>query len=110
MDKLMAAFQLFFQEHSRHWLERFQYKEAGPQLLLQAFLLRVDLPVLWPLKPAQDEKPDWTRWQGPVKKGKLQVSYLLAFLSSINYTIKDVRTQTNSYIPKMAEQVKRSPG
>jgi len=24
--------------------------------------------VLWPLEPAQDEKPDWTRWQGPVQK------------------------------------------
>ena len=24
-------------EHSEHWVERFQYKEAGPQLLLQAF-------------------------------------------------------------------------
>ncbi|MDE0039569.1 MAG: ATP-binding protein, partial [Gammaproteobacteria bacterium] len=24
-----------------HWIERFQYKEAGPQLLLQAFLQRI---------------------------------------------------------------------
>ncbi len=40
-DKLMRAFQEFFREHSQHWLERFQYKEAGPQLLLQAFLQRI---------------------------------------------------------------------
>ncbi len=39
--KLLAAFQEFFQEHSEHWLERFEYKEAGPQLLLQAFLQRI---------------------------------------------------------------------
>ena len=39
--KLMAAFQEFFREHSEHWVERFQYKEAGPQLLLQAFLQRI---------------------------------------------------------------------
>ncbi len=39
--KLLAAFQQFFREHSEHWLERFGYKEAGPQLLLQAFLQRV---------------------------------------------------------------------
>ena len=40
-DKLLAAFQTFFREHSEHWLERYQYKEAGPQLLLQAFLQRI---------------------------------------------------------------------
>ena len=39
--KLLAAFQQFFREHSEHWLERFGYKEAGSQLLLQAFLQRV---------------------------------------------------------------------
>ncbi len=39
--KLLAAFQQFFRKHSEHWLERFGYKEAGPQLLLQAFLQRV---------------------------------------------------------------------
>ncbi|MFP4348730.1 MAG: AAA family ATPase [Thermodesulfobacteriota bacterium] len=41
MEKLLAAFQEFFREHSEHWVERFDYKEAGPQLLLQAFLQRV---------------------------------------------------------------------
>ena len=39
--RLLAAFQEFFREHSEHWEERFQYKEAGPQLLLQAFLQRI---------------------------------------------------------------------
>ena len=38
---LLTAFQTFFREHSEHWVERFQYKEAGPQLLLQAFLQRI---------------------------------------------------------------------
>ena len=41
MDGLLAAFQRFFREHSEHWIERFQYREAGPQLLLQAFLQRI---------------------------------------------------------------------
>ncbi|MCY4213162.1 MAG: ATP-binding protein [Gammaproteobacteria bacterium] len=41
MGKLLEAFQAFFREHSEHWVERFQYKEAGPQLLLQAFLQRI---------------------------------------------------------------------
>jgi len=66
MTKLLAAFQDFFRQHSEHWIERFQYKEAGPQLLLQAFLqrivngggriereyglgrMRTDLLVIWP--------------------------------------------------------------
>ena len=39
--KLLAAFQEFFREHSEHWVARFDYQEAGPQLLLQAFLQRV---------------------------------------------------------------------
>ncbi len=41
IHKLLHAFQQFFREHSEHWVERFQYKEAGPQLLLQAFLQRI---------------------------------------------------------------------
>jgi hypothetical protein len=39
--KLLAAFQQFFREHSDHWIEGFNYKEAGPQLLIQAFLQRI---------------------------------------------------------------------
>ena len=39
--KLLTAFQMFFREHSEHWVKRFQYQEAGPQLLLQAFLQRI---------------------------------------------------------------------
>ena len=71
MNKLLAAFQQFFREHSEHWVERFQYQEAGPQLLLQAFLqriingggriereyglgrMRTDLLVLWPYPGGQ---------------------------------------------------------
>ena len=41
MDGLLKGFQGFFREHSEHWIERFEYKEAGPQLLLQAFLHRI---------------------------------------------------------------------
>ncbi len=73
MVKLLTAFQQFFREHSEHWLERFDYKEAGPQLLLQAFLQRIvngggrvereyglgrrrtDLLVIWPY-PGETQK------------------------------------------------------
>ncbi|MEM7494972.1 MAG: ATP-binding protein [Myxococcota bacterium] len=67
MRQLLSAFQRFFRQHSESWLDAFQYKEAGPQLLLQAFLQRTvnsrgsihreqavgsgrtDLIVTWPL-------------------------------------------------------------
>jgi hypothetical protein len=38
---LMRAFQQFFRENSESWSEQHDYKEAGPQLLLQAFLQRI---------------------------------------------------------------------
>ena len=41
MKMLISAFQEFFREHSQSWQERFQYREAGPQLLMQSFLQRI---------------------------------------------------------------------
>ena len=41
LGKLLGAFQQFFRENSEHWVQQFEYQEAGPQLLLQAFLQRV---------------------------------------------------------------------
>ncbi|KJJ85506.1 ATPase domain protein, prokaryote domain protein [Candidatus Omnitrophus magneticus] len=41
MDKLLKAFQEFYRENSEMWLEKFDYKEAGPHLLLKAYLQRV---------------------------------------------------------------------
>lgn len=73
MEKLLAAFQDFFRKHSEVWVEKFDYREAGPQLLLQAFLQRVlngggdirreyglgrmrtDLLVVWPYKDGVQE-------------------------------------------------------
>ena len=76
VDKLLATFQAFFREHSEHWLGRFDYAEAGPQLLLQAFLQRVangggriereyglgrgrtDLLLVWPRSDSSAESAD----------------------------------------------------
>jgi len=41
MKKLLLAFQQFFRTNADSWIEHFDYKEAGPQLLLQAFLQRL---------------------------------------------------------------------
>ena len=71
LPKLLTAFQQFFRENSQSWIERFDYKEAGPQLLMQAFLQRIingggrihreyglgrrrtDLLIEWPVNEAQ---------------------------------------------------------
>jgi hypothetical protein len=39
--KLLEAFTQFYRENSEIWLEKFAYKEAGPHLLLMAFLQRI---------------------------------------------------------------------
>ena len=41
MGKLLLDFQQFFGQNADSWIERFDYAEAGPQLLLQAFLQRI---------------------------------------------------------------------
>ena len=73
LSKLLERFQQFYQQHSEHWIERYQYKEAGPRLLLQGFLQRVvsgggriereyglgrmrtDLLVRWPVGGAEQQ-------------------------------------------------------
>jgi hypothetical protein len=41
VEALLQAFIDFYRENSAIWLEKFDYKEAGPHLLLMAFLQRV---------------------------------------------------------------------
>lgn len=41
VEKLLLDFQQLFRQNADSWIERFDYKESGPQLLLQAFLQRV---------------------------------------------------------------------
>ena len=72
MAKLLTAFATFYGEHAEHWLGRFEdYREAAPQLILQAYLQRIvngggriereyglgrgrtDILVLWPREPGQ---------------------------------------------------------
>ncbi len=41
MRRLLGDFQQFWRENSEIWQERYQYKEAAPHLVMQAFLQRV---------------------------------------------------------------------
>lgn len=41
LPALLRAFQEFYREHSEAWLARFDFQEAGPHLMLMAFLQRI---------------------------------------------------------------------
>lgn len=84
---LLESFQRFFREHSEAWLDGFEYKEAGPHLLLQAFLQRVvngggrinreyalgsrrtDLFLEWPMDEAKG-------FMGPVQRVVIELKLL----------------------------------
>ncbi|MBC8264158.1 MAG: ATP-binding protein [Anaerolineales bacterium] len=110
VDKLLSAFQEFFREHSERWVERFDYKEAGPQLLLQAFLQRIvnrggrvereyglgrrrtDLLVIWPYPSASSGQAP-----GGVQKSVLELKVLYR---SLEATIEEGLEQTWAYMDR----------
>ena len=105
LTKLLSAFQAYFREHSEHWVERFRYREAGPQLLLQAFLqrivnsggrvereyglgrMRTDLLVVWPT----GAPPDQTR--------RMVIECKLLH-GSLERTIREGLEQTRAYMDR----------
>ena len=110
MDHLMKGFQGFFREHSEHWIERFQYKEAGPQLLLQAFLHRIinaggriereyalgrrrtDLLIVWPPRPGGAAEPGMLAHRHVVECKILR--------GSLGATIREGVAQTLDYVDR----------
>ena len=114
---LLASFQAFFREHSEHWVERFQYKEAGPQLLLQAFLqrivngggriereyglgrMRTDLLLLWPLRGthAQASAP------APAGEGRVTQKVVIeckVLHRGLDRTLREGLAQTRAYMDR----------
>ena len=103
---LLAAFRDFFREHSEHWIERFQYREAGPQLLLQAFLqrivnsggriereyglgmMRTDLLIVWPATAP------------PGGRQRKMVIECKVLHRSLERTISDGLSQTRAYLDR----------
>ena len=105
--KLLEAFQQFFRENSESWLERFDYKEAGPQLLMQAFLQRIingggrisreyglgrrrtDLAIEWPLQRLPSSSEGGTEgegesdWHGPIQRIVIRLKLLRGSLDSV---------------------------
>jgi len=109
LPKLLDAFQQFFRENGESWANRFDYKEAGPQLLMQAFLQRIvnsggridreyglgrrrtDLLVQWPLDAAQG-------FHGPVQRAVIEMKILY---KSLEATIKEGLAQTADYMDRV---------
>ena len=112
---LLAAFQAFFREHSEHWVERFQYKEAGPQLLLQAFLqrivngggriereyglgrMRTDLLLLWPVRGAYARAP------APAGEGRATQKVVIeckVLHRGLDRTLREGLAQTRAYMDR----------
>jgi len=107
--KLLDAFQQFFRENGEIWIERFDYKEAGSQLLMQAFLQRIvnsggridreyglgrrrtDLLVQWPL----DEDRSF---HGPVQRVVIELKILH---KSLETTIAEGLAQTADYMDRV---------
>ena len=111
MDGLLKGFQGFFREHSEHWMERFQYKEAGPQLLLQAFLQRIvngggriereyalgrrrtDLLIVWsPVRPGDAADPGT-----PARRHVVECKVLRG---SLEATVREGVAQTLDYMDR----------
>ena len=113
VDDLLGAFQEFFREHSEHWVERFQYKEAGPQLLLQAFLqrivngggriereyglgrMRTDLLLLWPI-----HEEDAKAGAHPPSQHQKVVIECKVLHRGLDRTVRDGLEQTSTYMDR----------
>ena len=94
MAKLLGAFQQFFREHADAWVEGFDYREAGQQLLLQAFLQRIvnggghinreyglgrkrtDLLIEWPMDGEQG-------MHGPLQRVVIELKLLRGALDTV---------------------------
>ena len=105
LTRLLTAFQEFFREHAEHWIERFQYREAGPQLLLQAFLqrivnsggrvereyglgrMRTDLLIVWPAG-------------APPERTRRMVIECKLLRGSLEETIRTGLEQTRAYLDR----------
>lgn len=106
MEKLLLDFQQFFRQNGDSWIERFDYKESGPQLLLQAFLQRVVngggyIDREYGLGRGRTDllitKPLTDRYGGPFQRIVLELKILR---SNIDETIRRGLEQTAGYMDK----------
>jgi hypothetical protein len=121
MQKLLTNFQQFFREHSESWLSQFKYEEAGPQLLLQAFLQRIingggqidreyglgkkrtDLYIRWPIIPnrfAEEQDIPFPMFYNLEELQRIVIELKLKHKNSLETVIKEGLKQTSKYVDK----------
>ena len=104
VEKLLLDFQQFFRQNADSWIGRFDYAEAGPQLLLQAFLQRVVngggyIDREYGLGRKRTDllirKPLTDHYGGPVQRVVMELKILR---QSLERTIEDGLRQTAEYM------------
>jgi hypothetical protein len=117
ITKLLTDFQQFYRRHSEMWLERYEYKEAGPHLILYAWLQRVvngggqlnresalgtgraDLLIEWPVTT----DPALRRW--PIASGvAIQKKVFEVKIYEDSHTEAEGLEQLGRYLTKLGEQ------
>ncbi|MBF0238620.1 MAG: ATP-binding protein, partial [SAR324 cluster bacterium] len=104
LDALLAAFQKFYRRHSEAWLEKYDFREVGRQLLVMAFLQRIlngggqierEMAVgngrcdLW-VKYGDDEfvielKLLWDQWSREIEKKMIMLQELFGIQSPLKF-------------------------
>ena len=106
VEKLLLDFQQFFRQNADAWIGKFDYKESGPQLLLQAFLQRVVngggyIDREYGLGRGRTDllirKPLTDRYGGPFQRVVLELKIRR---NSLEKTIEDGLRQTWEYMDK----------
>lgn len=106
IEKLLLDFQQFFRQNADSWIGKFDYAEAGPQLLLQAFLQRIVngggyIDREYGLGRGRTDllirKPLTNTYGGPYQRVVLELKILR---NSMKKTIADGLKQTYEYMDK----------
>lgn len=112
ISKLLKDFQRFYRENAESWDKHFDYREAGPQLLLQAFLQRIVngggyIDREYGLGQKRTDilirKPLTEQYGGPVQKIVLELKIKY---NSIEKEIEDALEQADMYIDRAASELK----
>ena len=109
MEKLLLDFQQFFRQNADSWIGKFDYAEAGPQLLLQAFLQRIvngggyidrEYGIGRGCTDLLIRKPLTDHYGGPYQRVVLELKILR---NSLRRTIADGLKQTFGYMDKVGD-------
>jgi hypothetical protein len=134
MGKLLTAFREFFRKHFESWVGGFDYREAGPQLLLQAFLQRIvngggrvereyglgrqrtDILVIWPYHEGIQQavielKLLYDSLETTIQKGLAQTwAYMDRCGTKEGYLLIFNRSETTTWQDKIFEQEREFNG